>query len=51
MAAVLLLAGCGSHVAPTPPVPDLTPVGEGIKVLAYAIVAAAVVTTLGKLIP
>jgi len=48
-AAVLLLAGCGGSSAP--PVPDLVPVGDGLKVVAYALIAAAVIITLGKLLP
>jgi len=48
-AAVLLLAACGGTSAP--PVPDMVPLGDGIKVLAYAVIAAAVIVTLGKLLP
>ena len=47
-AAVLLLVGCGD--AGAPPVLDMGPLGEGLKVIGYAVVAAAIVT-LGKLIP
>jgi len=49
-AAVLLLAGCG-HPAGVPPTPDMAPLGDGLKVIGYALVAAAVVLTLGKLLP
>lgn len=49
-AAVLLLAACGGS-ASAPPVPDMVPLGDGIKVLAYAVIAAAVIVTLGKLLP
>ena len=48
-AAVLLLSGCGD--AGAPPVPDMGPLGEGLKVIGYAVIAAAVIVTLGKLIP
>ena len=47
--AALMLAGCGD--AGAPPVPDLGPLGEGLKVIGYAVIAAAVIVTLGKLIP
>ena len=48
-AAALMLVGCGD--AGSPPVPDLGPLGEGLKVIGYAVVAAAVIVTLGKLLP
>jgi len=48
-AAVLLLAGCGGKPITTP-VPDLVPVGEGLRVIGYALVAAAVVLTFGKIL-
>ena len=49
-AALLMLAACGGHVD-SPPVPDLVPIGDGLKVVAYAMIAAAVIITLGKLLP
>jgi hypothetical protein len=49
-AIMLLLTACGGTTV-TPPVPDMVPLGDGIKVLAYAVIAAAVVVTLGKLLP
>ena len=47
---VLLLVACGGH-ADSPPVPDLVPIGDGLKVVAYAVIAAAVIVVLGKLLP
>ena len=44
----LLLASCAS--SPAPPVPDFAPVGEGLKVIGYALVAAAVLFVLSKFI-
>lgn len=49
-AALLLLGGCGGQTV-APPVPDMVPLGDGIKVLAYAVIAAAVIITLGRLLP
>lgn len=46
----LLVAACGSGTS-APPVPDMVPLGDGLKVIGYALVAAAVVLTLGKLLP
>ena len=48
-ATVLVLAGCGD--AGAPPVPDMGPLGDGLKVIGYAVIAAAVIVTLGKLLP
>ena len=47
-AVILLLAGCGG--TPVPPGPDMVPLGDGLKVIGYAVLAAAVVLTLGRLI-
>jgi len=49
-AAVLLLAACVRSTG-APAVPDMVPLGDGLKVIGYALVAAAVVLTLGKLLP
>ncbi len=49
-AAVLLLTACGGAVS-TPPVTDLEPLGDGLSVIGYAVIAAAVVVILGKLLP
>ena len=48
-AALVLLAGCsGTTVAP--PAPDMVPVGDGLKVIGFAVVGAAVVAVLGRLL-
>ena len=47
--AALLLAGCVEE-PPPPPVPDMVPLGEGLKVIGYALVGAAVILTLGRLV-
>jgi len=47
--AILLLAGCAS--SPVPPVPDFGPVGEGLKVIGYGLVAAAVLLVISKFLP
>jgi hypothetical protein len=50
----LALASCsGGDSTPTPPpvtVTDTEPVGEGLKLIGFAVLGAAVVTVLGKLI-
>ena len=48
-ALVLRAAACAGDPSP-PPVPDMVPLGEGLKVIGYAVVGAAVVLTLGKLL-
>lgn len=48
-ALVLLASGCRDEAPPPPRVPDMAPVGDGMKTLAYAVVGAAVVLTLGRL--
>jgi len=47
----LLVVGCQS-AAPPPVVhlPDMVPVGDGLKVLGFAFLGAAVVLTLGRLL-
>jgi hypothetical protein len=49
----LACASCGESPSPKPPpvpVTDTRPVGEGIKLLGFAVLGAAVVTVLGRLI-
>ena len=50
----LALASCSGSDSPPPPPPplitDTRPVGEGLKLIGYAVLGAAVVTVLGKLI-
>ena len=52
--ALLLLASSCSEVpaspGPPPVITDTTPVGEGLKTLAYAFLGASVVLTLGRLL-
>jgi len=47
--AVVLLAGCGGTTV-APPAPDMVPVGDGLKVIGFAVVGAAVVAVLGRLL-
>jgi len=52
---ILACASCGDSSAPKPappppPVTDTKPVGEGLKVIGYAMLGAAVVAVLGKLL-
>lgn len=44
---LLLLAAC---VAKAPTVPDMSPVGEGLKVIGFSLIGVAVVVTLGRLL-
>ena len=44
----LMLAACKSGQPPE--MPDLVPVGDGLKTLGYAVLGAAVVLTLGRFI-
>ena len=44
----LMLVACKD--GQTPPMPDFTPIGDGLKTLGYAIVGGAVVLTLGRLL-
>jgi hypothetical protein len=50
----LAFASCsGGDSTPTPPpvtVTDTEPVGEGLKLIGFAVLGAAIVTVLGKLI-
>ena len=45
----LLLIGC-STAPEAPPAPDYGPVGDGLKVIGYALVAVAVLLVLSKFI-
>ena len=46
IAACLMATACGRYEGAPPPA-DLQPVGEGLKVIGFALVAAAVVMSLG----
>jgi hypothetical protein len=53
LALVLACASCGESPSPKPPpvpVTDTRPVGEGLKVIGFAMLGAAVVIVLGRLI-
>jgi len=41
---------CASCTDQGPPMVDTTPLGEGLKVIGYAIIGAAVLAVLGKLV-
>ncbi len=51
-ALTLLLFSCEEPPKPQPPAPppvtDTTPVGDGLKVVGYALLGAAVVITVGR---
>lgn len=49
---ILACSSCDESTPPkySPPVTDTRPVGEGIKVLAFAILGAAVVGVLGRML-
>lgn len=52
LAAVLFTASCNEEpvkVAP-PPVTDVRPLGDGLKVIGFALLGASVVLTLGRLL-
>ena len=44
----LMLVSCADTVTRT--APDMGPVGDGLKVIGYALIAVAVVVTLGRLL-
>ena len=44
----MLAVSCASSISP--PVPDLGPVGDGLKVVGFAIVGAAVVISVSRLV-
>jgi hypothetical protein len=46
IAACLMATACGRHGGAPPP-PDLSPIGHGLQVIGFALVAAAVVVSLG----
>lgn len=49
----MALASCSETSSPKPPPPPVTdtrPVGEGLKVIGFAMLGAAVVVVLGKMI-
>lgn len=53
--ACLSLCSCGESDAtktppPPPPVTDTKPLGDGLKVIGYALLGASVVLTLGRLL-
>ena len=55
LVAVLAFTSCSGSDAPSPepppvPVTDTRPVGEGLKLLGFAVLGSAVVICLGKLI-
>ena len=53
LASLLLCCASCSESKPTPPrdaVTDTAPVGEGLKVIAFAVLGAAVVGVLGRMI-
>ena len=53
LALVFACASCSESPSPKPPpvpVTDTRPVGEGLKLIGFAVLGAAVVTVLGKLI-
>ena len=52
VAVALLAPGCADVPSSAPPqyVTDTTPLGEGLKTLAYAFLGASVVITLGRLL-
>jgi len=47
VACAMALASC---VDQAPPIVDTTPLGDGLKVIGYAVVGAAVLLVLGKLV-
>ena len=49
---VIACASCGESTPepPPPPVTDTEPVGEGLKVIGYALLGAAVVGVLGRML-
>jgi hypothetical protein len=47
---VLACASCADPGPPPPTVTDTAPVGEGLKVIGYALLGAAVVGVLGRIL-
>jgi hypothetical protein len=55
LAVPLLFGACGKAPKPAPPPPqpivaDVKPLGDGLEVIGFAIIGAAVVITLGRLL-
>jgi hypothetical protein len=53
VAALFLALNCCKEDVPTPPaayITDLAPVGNGLKVIAYAVLGVGVLGVLGKLV-
>lgn len=50
LATIVCVLACASCTEQAPPVVDTEPLGEGLKVIGYAVVGAAVLAVLGKLI-
>ena len=50
LAGLFLVSSSCESSAPLMPIVDVTPLGEGLQVIGYAIVGAAVLGVLGKLI-
>jgi H+/gluconate symporter-like permease len=52
VAAVLALSSCSSDAPPEPPPIEIStePIGSGLKLIGYALLGAAVVTVIGRLI-
>jgi len=46
--AALCLASCGTHSGP--PAVDMRPVGDGLKLIGYALVGVAVVIVMGTML-
>ena len=46
LAAATMLLSCTSQTGP--PAPDMTPIGEGLKVIGFALIGTAVVITVGR---
>ncbi len=44
---VILLTSCSPSA---PPVPDMGPVGDGLKVIGFALIGVSVVVTVGRMI-
>jgi hypothetical protein len=45
---VVLLAACTTHTGPV--APDMGPIGDGLKVIGFALIGVSVVITLGRLL-
>ena len=47
VAVLMALTGCGAEPAPAPVVPDMEPIGSGLKFIGIGLVVTALVVTLG----